>query len=87
MTKPLVLVKFLICLRVFEMENLLILALVLLSLCFWVSAAVLIRLFGDLLKDYQNTKYVWICLLIVLITAPALVFIVRVLTLTQMCGD
>ena len=87
MTKLLVLVKFLICLRVFEMENLLILALVLLSLCFWVSAAVLIRLFGDLLKDYQNTKYVWICLLIVLITAPALVFIVRVLTLTQMCGD
>lgn len=87
MTKLLVLVKFLICLRVFEMENLLILALVLLSLCFWVSAAVLIRLFGDLLKDYQNTKYVWICLLIVLITAPALVFIVRVLTLTQMCGE
>lgn len=69
------------------MENLLILALVLLSLCFWVAAAVLIRLFGDLLKDYQNTKYVWICLLIVLITAPALAFIVRVLTLTQMCGD
>ena len=87
MTKTLVLVKFLICLRVFEMEKLLILALVLLSLCFWVSAAVLIRLFGDLLKDYQNTKYVWICLLIILITAPALVFIVRVLTLTQMCGD
>jgi len=87
MTNPLALVKFLICLRVFEMENLLILALILLSLCFWVSAAVLIRLFGDLLKDYQNTKYVWICLLIVLITAPALVFIVRVLTLTQMCGD
>lgn len=87
MTKLLGIVKFLICLRVFEMENLLILALVLLSLCFWVSAAVLIRLFGDLLKDYQNTKYVWICLLIVLITAPALAFIVRVLTLTQMCGD
>lgn len=69
------------------MEKLLILAFVLLSIFFLMSASILIRLLGDILKNYENTKFIWICIFVMLLTAPALAFIVRVLTLIQMCGD
>lgn len=51
------------------------------------ATAVMIRILGDLLKGWENTKYTWGVFVIFLLTVPALVILTRLITLTQMCGN
>ena len=58
-----------------------------LSLIFLASTAILIRIMGDLLKDYQDTKYTWWLVIVFILTTPTLVILTRLITLSQMCGE
>ena len=57
------------------------------GLIFLASTATLIRIMGDLLKDYQDTKYTWWLVIVLILTTPTLVILTRLITLTQMCGN
>lgn len=51
------------------------------------ATVVMIRILGDLLKGWENTKYTWIVFVVFLLTVPAFVILTRLITLTQMCGN
>jgi hypothetical protein len=54
---------------------------------FLASTATLIRIMGDLLKDYQDTKYTWWLVIAFILITPTLVILTRLITLSQMCGE
>jgi hypothetical protein len=51
------------------------------------ATVVMIRILGDLLKGWENTKYTWVVFVVFLLTVPAFVILTRLITLTQMCGN
>lgn len=51
------------------------------------ATVVMIRILGDLLKGWENTRYTWIVFVVFLLTVPAFVILTRLITLTQMCGN
>ena len=57
------------------------------GLIFLATGSILIRIMGDLLKDYQDTKYTWWLVIVFILTTPTLVILTRLITLTQMCGN
>lgn len=51
------------------------------------ATTVMIRILGDLLKEWENTKFTWVVFVVFLLTVPAFVILTRLITLAQMCGN
>ena len=69
------------------MEMFLLILLSITTIVSFAATALMIRILGDLLKGWENTKYTWAVFVVFLLTTPALVILTRLITLTQMCGN